>query len=42
MVTPGTSALAERPAPENRQKLKGRNIMTDHNSRLQDRKQQQE
>jgi hypothetical protein len=33
MVTPGTSATAERPAPENHQELKGRNIMTAHNSR---------
>jgi hypothetical protein len=33
MVTPGTSAIAERPAPGNHQELKGRNILTAHNSR---------
>jgi hypothetical protein len=33
MVIPGTSAIAERPAPGNHQELKGRNIMIAHNSR---------
>jgi hypothetical protein len=33
MVTPGTSAIAERPAPGSHQELKGRNIMTSHASR---------